>query len=494
MYEQKYWKKVQAVIVVEGMMCEACERRVEKAAKSVEGVSDAKADCVSNCLRVEYGEPATPDAIRNAVRAAGYDAPGCEEPGDDAPGYDMVGNDTPGGSVQTVWPDIPRKQEDQKRQEDEETQEKEQKQEAVRGRNQDTLYILVIILGLYVIATQCGLTLIFQRFPTVSEEKVGYAVLFVIGLFTSVHCIAMCGGINLTQSVAGEENAPVRKSLLYNAGRLTGYTLVGGILGLIGEAASVTLRVRGLIGVLAGAFMVLTGVNMLGSFGFLKKLTLRMPKSAAKAAASFGRRGSFAIGLVNAFMPCGPLQSMQLYAIAAGGFAVGALSMFFFCLGTIPLMLIIGVTAGFLKRKWKSRMLRVSAALVLVFGLFMLQNNFALLGISLPGLSVSGTSDGSAVTAMVDAENNVQILSTTLHVNGFDDIVVEAGIPFVWTITADASSLNGCNNALVIPEYNLQVTLQEGENVIEFTPAETGTYTYTCWMGMLKNTITVVQG
>lgn len=72
--------------------------------------------------------------------------------------------------------------------------------------------------------------------------------------------------------------------------------------------------------------------------------------------------------------------------------------------------------------------------------------------------------------------------------------MVEAGVPVAWTITADASSLNGCNNAIVIPEYNLQITLQEGENVIEFTPSETGTYTYTCWMGMLKNTITVVHG
>ncbi|MCD7834186.1 MAG: sulfite exporter TauE/SafE family protein, partial [Lachnospiraceae bacterium] len=125
-------------------------------------------------------------------------------------------------------------------------QKKEQNRKYLQGRNRDTLYIFVIILGLYVIATQCGLTQVFQRFPTVSEERVGYAVLFVIGLFTSVHCIAMCGGINLTQSVSGEENAPVRKNVLYNAGRLTGYTVVGRILGLIGEAASVTLRVRGL--------------------------------------------------------------------------------------------------------------------------------------------------------------------------------------------------------------------------------------------------------
>jgi len=303
-----------ALIRVEGMMCEACERRVETAVRNVEGVKDARADCSKNCLAVEYASPAALDAIRKAVCAAGYDAAEDGEK-DDSPSKEK--------SVR----------------------------KSARRQNQDTLYILVIILGLYVIATQCGLTQVFQRFPTVSEEKVGYAVLFVIGLFTSVHCIAMCGGINLTQSVTGRESAPVRRNLLYNAGRLVGYTMVGGVLGLIGEAASVTLRVRGLIGVLAGVFMVLTGVNMLGNFGFLKKVTLKMPKGVANAAVSFGKQGSFAIGIVNAFMPCGPLQSMQLYAIAAGGFAAGAFSMFFFCLGTIPLMLIVGLAAGFLKKK-----------------------------------------------------------------------------------------------------------------------------------------------
>lgn len=310
-------KKIREISMpVEGMMCETCERRIENAVKKVDGVRDAKADCLNNSLWVKYTEPAEPDAIRKAVCTAGYDVPGY-----DTPAYNASGDPKK---------NVPQKQETQK------LQKKEQNRKNLQGRNRDTLYILVIILGLYVIAVQCGLTQVFQRFPTVSEEKVDYAVLFVIGLFTSVHCIAMCGGINLTQSVAGEESAPVRKSVLYNAGRLTGYTCVGGILGLIGEAASVTLRVRGLIGVLAGGFMVLTGVNMLGNFRFLKKLTLKMPKAVSDTAASFGRRGSFAIGLVNAFMPCGPLQSMQLYAIAAGGLVAGALSMFFFCLGDDP--------------------------------------------------------------------------------------------------------------------------------------------------------------
>ncbi|MCD7828470.1 MAG: sulfite exporter TauE/SafE family protein [Clostridiales bacterium] len=419
---------------VESMKCAACETSVENAVKKVDGVSTAKANCEKNTLIVEFNDPASEELIKAAVIRAGYG--------------------------------ISDKQKN----------------------NKNSIYILVIILGLYVIATQCGLTEAFQKFPTVSEEKVSYAVLFVIGLLTSVHCIAMCSGINLAQSVNSSEKNPVLKGLSYNLGRLTGYTVVGGVLGLIGEAVAITLKVRGIIGIIAGAFMVITGVNMLGNFGLLKRLTPKMPKGLSTAMAKFSRHGSFAVGLVNAFMPCGPLQSMQLYAIACGGFISGALSMFFFCLGTIPLMFTFFLAAGVLKKKARDVMLNVSAVLVFVFGIYMLQNNFALTGISLP--SISQSSSGNIITATVNGDK--QYISSSLHSNGFDDLQVEAHIPVVWTLTVDSDTLNGCNNEIVIAEYNIQIKLQEGENIIEFTPTEEGTFTYTCWMGMLKNTITVV--
>ncbi|MGN1203014.1 MAG: copper ion binding protein, partial [Eubacterium sp.] len=197
-----------------GMSCNACELRLENAVGEIDGVKTVKADCEQNILTVEFDSPATVDEIKNTIQNTGYE---------------VVEN---------------------------------------KKSNRNAIYILVILLGLYVIARQFGLTEVFQKFPTVSEEKVSYAVLFVIGLLTSVHCIAMCGGINLTQSVAGKEEKPIKKSILYNLGRLTGYTVVGGVLGLIGEAASITLNVRGAIGIIAGMFMVLTGINMLGNFGF----------------------------------------------------------------------------------------------------------------------------------------------------------------------------------------------------------------------------------
>lgn len=424
------------IFLIGSMTCSGCERTLERAVSRLEGVSSVEADYSKQTLCVTYEAPCRKEQIQAAVEAAGYQV------------------------VERA------------------------------GRDRGALYILIILLGLFVIARQLGWTTVFQAFPVVGTERVGYAVLFVIGLLTSVHCIAMCGGINLTQSMTGGDAHPLRRSVLYNLGRLTSYTIIGGVLGLIGGAAAITLRARGIIGLAAGAIMVLMGICMLGHFGFLRKFSLKLPAPLAKALSSIARHGPFAIGLVNGLMPCGPLQSMQIYAIASGGLLAGAASMFAFCLGTIPLVLVFGAAAGALRLGWKEKMLKLSAALVILFGLFMVQNNLALTGLSLPSLRGMGTSASASVTAAV--EGDTQVLTTRLRANGYDDITVVGGIPVVWTIIADEGSLNGCNSEIVLPAFGQQVKLSEGENVITFTPEAEGTYSYSCWMGMLRNTITVI--
>jgi plastocyanin domain-containing protein len=61
-----------------------------------------------------------------------------------------------------------------------------------------------------------------------------------------------------------------------------------------------------------------------------------------------------------------------------------------------------------------------------------------------------------------------------------------------WTIRVKADDLNGCNNPLTIPQYGIRKELFPGDNLIEFTPEQEGTITYTCWMGMISSTIRVV--
>ena len=93
-----------------------------------------------------------------------------------------------------------------------------------------------------------------------------------------------------------ENRRPICGSVLYNLGRLTSYTLIGGVLGLVGEKASITLQVRGVIGLLAGVLMLVMGVCTLGG---ISMPSLRLPKFMQKGLAALRRHGSFSIGLAN---------------------------------------------------------------------------------------------------------------------------------------------------------------------------------------------------
>ena len=89
--------------------------------------------------------------------------------------------------------------------------------------------------------------------------------------------------------------------------------------------------------------------------------------------------------------------------------------------------------------------------------------------------------------------DGVQTVATTLDQGIYKPIVVQTGIPVKWTITAKDGDLSSCNNKMVIRSYGVEKQLNVGENVVEFTPTKSGTVVYSCWMGMVGSTITVVD-
>jgi len=106
------------------------------------------------------------------------------------------------------------------------------------------------------------------------------------------------------------------------------------------------------------------------------------------------------------------------------------------------------------------------------------------------------TDDGTSAedAAVATVKDGVQYVTSTMSTGEYQPISVQQGIPVKWTLNAPDGSLTGCNNSIVVPEYNLQVDLKTGENMIEFTPDKSGTFAFSCWMGMVRSNITVVGG
>jgi sulfite exporter TauE/SafE len=294
------------------------------------------------------------------------------------------------------------------------------------------------------------------------------------------------------QGKKGSRFGALRSGFLYNLGRVVSYTLIGGLAGALGSAVSISEGARGWVQTAAGGFMVVMGLNMLNVFPWLRRLNPRMPKFFAFFTGNVHGRTPLYVGLLNGLMPCGPLQAMQLYALSAGSFMRGALAMFLFSMGTLPLMFGLSALSSILSKKFTRGMTAVGAAMVVVFGIAMFGN-----GMSLSGISASATmmlAQNSPSGALARIEGNVQTVRTELASGRYAPITVQAGIPVRWTLHAEPGTLNGCNNRIIIPEYGrMQKKLELGDNVIEFTPERSGAFLYTCWMGMIRGRITVVD-
>ena len=150
-------------------------------------------------------------------------------------------------------------------------------------------HILIVIAVLYVLLENSGI--LNRLVPSqLADTRMGYGMLFVIGLLTSVHCIAMCGGINLSQCIqqkrteTGNGASILGPALLYNLGRVISYTVIGAILGFAGmligggSGVGISLFLQGILKIIAGIFMVLMGINMLGIFPGLRRFTPQIPR------------------------------------------------------------------------------------------------------------------------------------------------------------------------------------------------------------------------
>lgn len=306
----------------------------------------------------------------------------------------------------------------------------------------------------------------------------GLLAIFVVGLFTGIHCIGMCGGFCAA-------SATDRKGLATYLGAKTfSYTAIGVLLGALGGVFAISTQMRAGLAILAGAFMVMYALNVFG-VGFARRFFASIPRLPVGGE----RGGPVAAGLMNGLMPCGPLMAVQVYALSTASAVQGGLVMLAFGLGTLPLMAGFGFIATMLSRSGKANVFRASAVLVLVLGVMLAMNGASSFAF---GAAPSPQPSGPSPTP-VAAQGGVQVVRSELYGYGYapSTLTVKAGKPVKWII--DVKELTGCNNAVKIPAFNILQQLHYGENVVEFTPTKPGVIDYSCWMGMIRGKI-IVEG
>jgi uncharacterized protein len=213
------------------------------------------------------------------------------------------------------------------------------------------------------------------------------ATSFIIGLIASVSsCLAIVGGLvlSLSAKISQDNVSDTKTFLLFHTGRLVSFAILGGVLGLIGNAIGINFTFTAILGILASLVMLLLGLNLVGVFA---KNKIALPTGIFNFFRKIEHKTftPLIIGFGTFFLPCGFTQSIQVVALSSGSFMSGLLIMLAFALGTLPMLAFLSFgSASFAHGKHAPLFFKSAGVVVIGLGIFALLAGLAGLGIINP--------------------------------------------------------------------------------------------------------------
>lgn len=289
----------QIILPVSGMHCRACEMLLEKAIGKVPNVAHVIADQSAGTLTIEYSK--TQPDIKKIEKI-------------------ILENDySIGVSKKVPW---------------------------FSTNVDDYIEIFAIVVLLYI-------AYIFIQASGISMGNMGSVnsptlwVAFMVGLTAGISsCMALVGGLVLGISAKWNQSHEHQSGwtrfaphLYFNLGRVLGFAILGGLLGLFGSWVSLSTTFLGGMTIIVGGVMLFLGVNLTGLVPRLANTSITLPKFLGKNVGTnlqSTKVGAMSTGALTFFLPCGFTLAMQMYAMTTGSFVVGALTLGLFALGTAP--------------------------------------------------------------------------------------------------------------------------------------------------------------
>lgn len=210
-----------------------------------------------------------------------------------------------------------------------------------------------------------------------------YFAAFAMGLFSSIHCIGMCGSIIGTLTLSLKPEIKNKKSTLfpyvlnYNIGRITSYTLAGFLVGLAGTLLTLPFAIEHghrVLQILSATIMIGAGLYIAGwfpRFAYIEKVGSRFWKFIEP----FGRKlipvstrfQAYLFGMVWGWLPCGLVYAALALAATAGDPLRSATTMLAFGLGTLPAVIGVGIMTDTLTKLSRIKRFKQVVGLLLVF-------------------------------------------------------------------------------------------------------------------------------
>jgi len=445
------------------MHCRSCELLIEDELKNIQGVKKVDVSHKKACAEICYtNSELKVEDIDKAVQNAGYQVGFAEKP-----------------------PIFSAKVEDY----------------------MDIIYAAIVLFFLFILVDGLGLSKFFAVNPGHPSNLLTVALIGLTAGFST--CMALIGGIVLGVSARFSQNnanaTPFEKfkpHLLFNLGRITSYTILGGAIGLLGSFFQFSGTSLGLVTAAVALVMLTLGLQLTGLFPRLQNVSFSMPKGISKlfgikeqTQKEYSHKNAFLMGGSTFFLPCGFTQAMQLYAVSTGSFVQGAAIMGIFALGTAPGLLSVGGLTAAIKGVFAQKFFKFAGLVVSLLAFFNLNNGLNLLGTN-PFNDLGTRINAYAASdknSGIQEQDGVQIVRMDQTARGYspNKFTVAVGVPVKWIITS--KDPNTCASSIVSSKLNVRQSLHPGENIIEFTPKEVGTINFSCSMGMYTGSFAVVE-
>ena len=330
----------------------------------------------------------------------------------------------------------------------------------------------------------------------------GYLSYFVFGLAAGAStCAALTGGILLSLSktwstiyTAGDRHLPFT---MFNAGRLAAFAVLGGLLGLLGTAFTFNITVAAVFTIIVSGLVALMGLQML-EINWLQKYRIKPPKFFTEYTSDQknfrGKYMPLVIGAATFFLPCGFTIIAQTNALTSGSVLTASLMMFFFALGTLPMLALVRFSSIklFSSNKFSQLFTYTAGILVFFFALYTINSQLNVLGV--PSFSALVAAPINGNIQKVEKEGDYQILE--MYAQGFEYFPkyseLKAGVPAKVKFYNEGAY--GCAASIVSRGlFTGSKHIKEGYNEFEINTDIPGTYKLTCSMGMVPPVTIVIK-
>ena len=205
---------------------------------------------------------------------------------------------------------------------------------------------------------------------------------FLLGLFSTMHCVGMCGGIigalslSLPVEVRNNKARLLSFVLSYNIGRIASYCIAGLIAGAVGTSVLQSAgfdQGHSILKYIGVAMMVAIGLYLTGwlpQLASVEKIGVplwkRLEPVGRKLVPVVSIPKAVAYGMVWGWLPCGLVYFVLIWALTAGDAVSGALTMLAFGLGTLPTLLAAGFMTSWITRFARSARARQVVGLLII--------------------------------------------------------------------------------------------------------------------------------